>query len=127
MDLLKTRKREAQFLNVCLATHSQLVVDNTNPTKAEREVYIRLAKAQKYRITGYFFASSVSAALASNQQRPGKERIKDVGVVSCYKKLEMPTYAEGFAELFYVQLHNGEFVVNAWPEEFSAVTPDFKR
>lgn len=115
MDLLKTRKRENQFLSLCLATHSQFVVDNTNPTIAEREVYIRLAKEKKYRVIGYFFNSSVSAALARNKLREGKERIKDIGIVSCYKKLVLPTLAEGFDELFYVYLHNDGFLIDSFP------------
>ena len=121
MDLLKTRKREAQFLNLCLTTNSQFVVDNTNPTKEEREVYIRLAKEKKYLVIGYFFKSTVSAALARNKLRTGKERIKDIGVVSCYKKLVSPDFVEGFDELFCVQLNNGEFVVDAWSETVSSV------
>ena len=117
MDLLKTRKRENQFLKLCFDTNSQFVVDNTNLTQEEREKYIKLAKDKKYRVTGYFFASSVNAALERNKQRQGKDRIPDVGVVSCYKKLVLPSYAEGFDELFYVQLHSEEFTVAAWHEE----------
>ncbi|WP_228466951.1 ATP-binding protein [Adhaeribacter swui] len=116
MDLLKTRKREDQFLKLCLGTHSQFLVDNTNPTKEERAKYINLAKDKKYRVIGYFFASSVSAALERNKLRKGKDRIKDVGVVSFYKKLVLPDFAEGFDELFYVQLQQQEFVVRAWQD-----------
>ncbi len=116
MDLLKTRKRENQFLKLCFDTNSQFVIDNTNPTKEEREKYIKLAKDKKYRVTGYFFASTVSAALERNKQRQGKDRIPDVGVVSCYKKLVLPSLAEGFDELFYVRLHHREFIVRAWQD-----------
>ena len=117
MDLLKTRKRENQFLQLCLDTNSQFVVDNTNPTIEERAKYIELAKNRKYRVSGYFFASSVQAALERNKQRQGKDRIKDVGVVSCYKKLVLPAIAEGFDELFYVQLQRQGFVVRAWQDD----------
>jgi predicted kinase len=117
MDLLKTRKREDQFLKLCLDTNSRFVVDNTNPTLEERAKYIKLAKDKKYRVIGYFFATTVSAALERNKQRSGKNRIPDVGVVSCYKKLVLPLFAEGFDELFYVQLQQQEFVVRAWQDD----------
>jgi hypothetical protein len=36
LDLLRTRHREATFLRACLETRQRFVVDNTNPTRAER-------------------------------------------------------------------------------------------
>jgi hypothetical protein len=41
--MLKTRHREKRFLIECGETGQRFVVDNTNPTRAEREVYIRAA------------------------------------------------------------------------------------
>ena len=40
MDLLRTRAREAAFLQICLETRMPFVVDNTNPTVAERARYL---------------------------------------------------------------------------------------
>lgn len=114
MDLLKTRNRENQFLNLCFATNSQFVVDNTNPTIEERARYIGLAKERKYRLTGYYFRSTVNDALKRNAGRQGKDKIPDVGIVSCYKKLVLPSYAEGFDELYTVHLHHHTFTVEAW-------------
>ena len=36
MDLLRTRAREAALLEWCLRTRTRFVVDNTNPTAADR-------------------------------------------------------------------------------------------
>src|SRR6478735_5513533 len=36
MDLLRTRPRAAAFLRTCLETGMRFVVDNTNPTAADR-------------------------------------------------------------------------------------------
>src|SRR5215217_1429018 len=40
MDLHRTRAREAAFLRTCLETRMPFVVDNTNPTVAERARYV---------------------------------------------------------------------------------------
>ena len=45
MDLLRTRHREAAFLQVCLDTQQRFVVDNTNATAAERRRYVEPARA----------------------------------------------------------------------------------
>ncbi|WPQ66349.1 hypothetical protein SIO70_15935 [Chitinophaga sancti] len=37
LDLLNTRNREDIFLHACFSTHMPFVVDNTNPTRAERQ------------------------------------------------------------------------------------------
>lgn len=48
LDLLRTRHREHQFLLTCLHTQARFVVDNTNPTIAERQRYIEAARAATY-------------------------------------------------------------------------------
>ena len=45
MDLLRTRAREAAFLALCLETRMPFVVDNTNPTAADRARYVAPARA----------------------------------------------------------------------------------
>jgi predicted kinase len=37
LDMLKTRNREKQLMQVCLQTGQPFVIDNTNPTKEERQ------------------------------------------------------------------------------------------
>jgi len=69
LDLLKTRHREDVFLQACLRTQQAFVVDNTNPTKVEREKYISAAKQSKYKIIGYYFKSDLSDALRRNALR----------------------------------------------------------
>ena len=44
LDLLRTRHRERRLLQFCVETGLRFVVDNTNPTRAERAVYIRAAR-----------------------------------------------------------------------------------
>ena len=41
-------------------------------------------------------------------------RIPDVGVFARAKDLEMPSYEEGFDELFYVSITDSGFAVETW-------------
>src|SRR4051794_23667880 len=43
LDMLRTRHREKRLLEVCLETQLRFVVDNTNPTRADRRRYIEPA------------------------------------------------------------------------------------
>jgi predicted kinase len=50
MDMLKTRHRENVMLQACLAGKQPCVIDNTNPTKEEREKYITEFKQHKFAV-----------------------------------------------------------------------------
>lgn len=119
LDLLKTRHREARILDVCLETDQRVVNDNTNPTRAERSRFIEAVKAARaqYTISGYYFESKVEDCLRRNAQRPEGERVPDVAILSAAKKLELPSFDEGFDQLFYVRLTEGGFVVEEWSDE----------
>ena len=40
LDTLKTRNQEKLLIEDCIKQGKSFVVDNTNPTKADREIYI---------------------------------------------------------------------------------------
>lgn len=103
MDLLRTRNREKQLLDLCLRTSARFVVDNTNPTALERQRYIAPALAARYEVIGYFFLSGIQEALLRNAQRFGKEQIPEIGIRATLKKLEAPSLEEGFHRLYYVR------------------------
>ncbi|KAB2916817.1 MAG: ATP-binding protein [Bacteroidetes bacterium] len=117
LDLLKTRNRENLLLEYCLSTQMPFVVDNTNPTVKERELYIGRAKQKSYRVVGYYFQSKLVDALQRNATREGKQRIPDAGLRGTYSKLETPSFDEGFDELYYVELKNNEFIISDWSNE----------
>lgn len=117
LDTLHTRNKEKILLQECLESGRSFVVDNTNPTGRDRERYIQAAKDKEYRIHGYYFQSSISDCIARNQKREGKARIPDHAVAGTYRKLELPKYEEGFDELFYVRLEDGNFIVDIWNEK----------
>ncbi len=114
LDLLKTRHRERQFLHLCLKTSAKLVVDNTNPRKEDRERYIAQLKERRYRVVGYFFQTSLPEALARNQAREGKDKVKDIALYDVRKKLQPPSFDEGFDQLFSVRIQGDAFLVEEW-------------
>ena len=117
MDLLNTRNKETQFLQKCLDLQQSVVIDNTNPTKADRERYIRLFKENNYEVVGYYFQSVISDAMKRNERREGKKKIPELGISATYKKLELPSYEEGFDQLYYVTLGEAVFNIEKWQDE----------
>ena len=57
LDTLKTRNREILEISRCLESGLCYVIDNTNPTKDDRQRYIDPAKDKGYHIVGYFMQS----------------------------------------------------------------------
>ena len=118
MDLLRTRNRERRMLELCLDTKMRCVIDNTNPTRAERAVYIEPAQAAGFEVVGYFFQSIAAQALVRNQQRPLERQVPDRGIKGTRNRLEPPSRAEGFDRLYFVQIGaNQEFEISDWHDE----------
>jgi predicted kinase len=118
LDMLKTRHREARFLQACIETRQPFIVDNTNPTRAERQVYIAAAKQAGFRVIGYYFQSRVEDCKRRNEQRPVEEQIPVLGILGAARRLEIPSMDEGFDELFYVRIDEANrFVVEEWKNE----------
>jgi hypothetical protein len=66
-------------------------------------------------VIGYYFDSPVEAALRRNAARAPSERVPIAGIRGTYKRLEAPTPAEGFDELFSVTIgESGGFLVREW-------------
>ena len=118
LDMLRTRHREQLLLDACLAAKQPFVIDNTNPTVEERARYIIPAHAHRFSVIGYYFQSNAQASLERNASRTGADRIPDKGLLGTYKRLQLPTFDEGFNQLFYVSIgENNEFVIQEWQRE----------
>ena len=112
LDMLKTRHREDMIFEACLASKTKMVIDNTNPTKADRARYIQRAKDASFEVISYYFETDLNSTLQRNSHRMGKANIPEVGVRATYKKLEVPTLDEGFDQVFKINIiGNGEFSV----------------
>ena len=102
----------------CIETSQPFVVDNTNPTRAERAVYIQAAKDAGFRVVGYYFQSRVEDCKRRNEQRPLAQQVPLRGILGTAGRMELPTRDEGFDELFYVRIDEaGGFVVEEWKDE----------
>lgn len=88
-DTLKTRNNEKRIIADCYARGVDYVVDNTNPTKEDRARYIPAAKAEGYRVVGYFMQSRLQDCIARNSLREDKEEMSKkkpfihYGPISC--------------------------------------------
>jgi predicted kinase len=109
MDLLRTRHREALFLSACLESQMRFVVDNTNPTRAERARYVAPALARGYVVAAYLFETATGDALARNAARGGRRAVPAAGLLGTRKRLEPPAAEEGFAEVHLVRLGSEGF------------------
>jgi len=116
LDILHTRNKERIALEECFALGKSMVIDNTNPTVAERENYISKAKENGYHITGYFFQSRISDCVERNEKREGKAKVPRTAIAATSNKLEMPSYTEGFDKLYFVHMENGQMIVEEWKE-----------
>ncbi|HSI85069.1 MAG TPA: AAA family ATPase [Candidatus Methylacidiphilales bacterium] len=115
LDMLRTRHRESILFKACLEGKVRTVIDNTNLTKASRSAYILSAKAAKFVVRGYYFESKLEDCMVSNQKRTGAQRIPDLAVISSSRRMELPSYEEGFDELYFVRkAGEGEFITEKW-------------
>ena len=63
-----------------------------------------LANGFRFKVIGYCFEGTIDELLQRNAQRAEKELIPEIGVRGTLKKLERPTLAEGFDEIFRVDV-----------------------
>jgi predicted kinase len=102
LDMLKTRSREAAFIQTCFKTRQPFVIDNTNVTREQRQKYLQLAKESGFRIVGYYFEISPPDAIRRNEQRSGKKYVPKPAIFSAYNRLEPPNFSEGFDQIFCI-------------------------
>ena len=115
LDMLKTRKREARFVQTCLDTKQSFVADNTNPTVEDRARYIGSAKAAGFTMVGYFFRPVLEDSLRRNAARTGKECIPEIALYATRDRVERPTLQEGLNDLFAVSVGDDRFTVRRMP------------
>ncbi len=118
LDMLKTRHREKILLQACLTALLPFVIDNTNPTRAERLVYLEAARNAGLRIAGYYLQSKVDDCKRRNELRPASQQVPLPGILGTAGRMELPSRDEGFDELFYVHINEAnEFVIEEWKDE----------
>ena len=116
LDTLRTRKKEQTALRLALSRMENIIIDNTNPTRDDRQKYIAAGKENHYKVLGCFMQSRLDDCIDRNNARIGKEKIPVIALECTYDKLELPYYAEGYDELYYVEITGGDFTVSEWRE-----------
>jgi predicted kinase len=96
--------RQRRLIDEALAAGRSVAVDNTHPTVAERAAVIAAARARGARTIGYFIDVTTRVAVARNAERSGRGKVPNVAIFTVAKRLERPTLAEGFDQLFRVEI-----------------------
>jgi predicted kinase len=104
LDMLRTRQREQLLLEACLEAGQSFVVDNTNPTAADRERYVGPARERGFRVIAYYFDVPLRDAMRRNEQRLGTLKIPVPGVAGTFRKIQPPTTEEGFDCVYTVRV-----------------------
>jgi predicted kinase len=117
-DMLKTKPRERMLVAACLAAKQPFVVDNTNAAASARAEVIAPAREAGFRIVAVYFRCGLREALGRNRRRPSGAVVPVPGVISTFKRLQPPSWQEGFDEIRVVTTKEaGEFVVEDWKRE----------
>ena len=114
LDTLKTRHQEKLLIEECFRNKASFVVDNTNPTKQDRARYIPSAKEAGYRVIGYFMESKLQPCIERNALRKGTACVPIKAIAATSNKLEMPSYDEGFDELYFVANDGDKMTISEW-------------
>ena len=100
----KREDRQRGLIEETLASGKSVVVDNTNPTIAERAALITIARGHGACVIGYFFDVNTRTAVARNAERTGRGKVPNVAIFTAAKRLQRPSLAEGFDQLFRVEI-----------------------
>jgi len=115
-DMLGNRGLEHDIIDACLRHGQQFVVDKMNFTKGHRRPYLEKAKRAGFLRVGYYFQSVKADAIRRNQNENRREKdLPDVAIHNAASKLELPTFEEGFDQLFYVSLDEKTYTFKVRP------------
>ena len=98
------RVEDRRLVDATLAAGLSVVVDTTNPRRADRAPIIASARSRGARVVGYYFEVTTRAAVARNAARSGEDKVPNVAIFTVAKRLEQPTLDEGFDELYRVTI-----------------------
>ena len=96
--------RQRHDLRAALGAAQSVVVDNTNPSIADRAEVIGVARQLGARVIGYYFAATARECVGRNRGREGAARVPPVAIFTAAKRLVVPTMEEGFDELWRVTI-----------------------
>lgn len=111
-------ERQAQLAREIVRSGGNVVIDNTNISRSQREALLTAARECGARATGYYFDVSRDDCRARNATREGKACVPEFVIGMIGNQLQLPSYEEGFDALLRVVLaRNGAPVVRIWNSE----------
>lgn len=115
MDLLHNRNKEEALIRECLREGRDMAIDNTNPTRVERERYLSILQEAGCPVDCYFFKSVVRDCVERNLKRG--ETVPSKAIAAISNKLELPSREEGYERIYFVQMDGkGGFTIDDWKE-----------
>jgi predicted kinase len=118
-DLMRNRRdkqaHQMRLVEAALAAGQSVMVDNVNAAVADRQPLIALGRRYGARIVGYLLATPAALCAERNRGRVGRERVPIVAIHAAAKRVETPTSAEGFDELYRVDAAGGGFETSPLP------------
>lgn len=107
--------RQLRQIGAALAEGRSVVIDNTNVTRHDRAPIIDTAHAHGARVVGCFFLSSLRESQRRNAGRQGRACVPDAAIRAFARRLERPSWDEGFDALYAVRtLDDGDFAVEPY-------------
>ncbi len=107
----RPRQRLARELEAALTAGRDVVIDNTNPCRADRAPLIAAGRRAGARVRAMYFVTTLGDARARNSRRSGRARVPDVALHSTVRKIEAPELEEGFEKIERVRLGEAGFEV----------------
>jgi predicted kinase len=92
----RRQRRQERLLEELLAAGRDIVVDNTNPTPAERASIIAAARRHGAAVRAVYLDVPLEVCQDRNAARSGRAAVPLVGMFATAKRLVPPTTAEGF-------------------------------
>ena len=106
------QRRQLRLVSEALAAGRDVVVDNTNPSPAEWQPLIGVAREGGARVVAYWFPPDLAGSMARNAARSGRSRVPEVGVMDTMGRLRRPGADDGFDAVLTVRLDGrGGFAV----------------
>jgi predicted kinase len=95
----RARRREARqqrLVTELLAAGRSVVVDNTNPSRAERAALVTVARAVGVPVRAVWIDTPPSLCRERNARRTGRARVPEVGLAATLARFVPPSTEEGF-------------------------------
>ena len=100
----RREQRQQRLITDALRQGRSVVVDNTNSRRVDRLPLLALGRSFGAHVIAHFFEAAVRDCLVRNRQREGRARVPDVALFTIAKRLEPPSYEEGFDTIFRVRI-----------------------